>query len=117
MNVFDILREKFQKEINNNPSLMPEAKYWRNGIYDAIKMVDEVERQYNNGWIPVSERYPESDSYILLSFKNFTLPTVGRYEVDEEGGAFFVGDDDISCVSSGLYVNAWQPLPKRYEKL
>ena len=50
----------------------------------------------NYGWIPVSERYPENDRYVLLSFENFIIPTVGRYEEDEEGGAFFVGDDDIS---------------------
>ncbi len=36
-------------------------------------------------------------------------------EEDEEGGAFFVGDDDINCASSGLYVNAWRLLPAAYK--
>ena len=31
-------------------------------------------------WIPVSERLPKSGEYILLSFENFSLPVVGRYE-------------------------------------
>lgn len=31
-------------------------------------------------WIPVSERLPKSGKYILLSFENFSLPVVGRYE-------------------------------------
>lgn len=67
-------------------------------------------------WIPCSERFPEDDNYILLSFSNFSLPLVGRYEEDEEGGAFYVGDEEESCVSQGIIVNAWQPLPKPYQE-
>lgn len=66
-------------------------------------------------WIPVSERLPEDDAYILLSYENFTLPDIGRYEVDKDGnGAFYSGDEDRSCVSFGLFVNAWMPLPEPY---
>jgi len=32
----------------------------------------------------------------------------------EEGGAFYVGDDEESCISQDLFVNAWIPLPKPY---
>lgn len=43
-------------------------------------------------WIPVSERLPENDKYILVSFENFTLPDIGRYEVNDDGdGAFIMG--------------------------
>ena len=35
---------------------------------------------YNAGWIPVEERLPEDDNFVLMSFKNFTLPMIGRYE-------------------------------------
>lgn len=65
-------------------------------------------------WIPVEERLPEGKSYILLSFVNFSLPLVGRYEQDEDGGAFYIGDEDITCVSQGVFVNAWLPLPEPY---
>lgn len=68
-------------------------------------------------WIPVSERLPEDDAYILLSYENFTLPGIGRYEVDKDGnGAFYSGDEDRSCVSFGLFVNAWMPLPEPYKE-
>lgn len=70
-----------------------------------------------NGWIPCDEKYPDTDKYILLSFANFSVPLVGRYEEDEEGGAFYVGDDEDSCVSNGIIVNAWMPLPKCYEEV
>ena len=40
---------------------------------------------YNNGWIPVEQQLPETDDYILLSFENFTVADIGRYEVDRDG--------------------------------
>lgn len=67
-----------------------------------------------DGWVPCEERYPDTDGYILLSFSNFAVPLVGRYEEDEEGGAFYVGDETESCVSQGIFVNAWQQLPECY---
>lgn len=78
-------------------------------------------RALQDGWIPVEDRLPEVNEegcsdYILLSFDNFNVPAVGRYEEDEDGdGNFFQGDEDRSCLSYGLFVNAWQPLVKRYE--
>lgn len=68
-------------------------------------------------WIPVTERLPESGKYVLMSFENFTLPAIGRYEVNDEGdGAWYLGDNDEgdTCSSMGLFVNAWMPLPDPY---
>ena len=63
-------------------------------------------------WNPIEERLPSDDRYILRSFDNFSLPAVGRYE----DGAFYLGDCDEqdTCVSNDLYVNAWMELPKAY---
>ena len=38
-----------------------------------------------------------------------------RYEEDENGGAFYVGDDDETCVSQDMFVNAWMNLPAPYK--
>ena len=54
----------------------------------------EVIKAYFDGqadkWIPINEddptTFPEVDKYVLLSFSNFTLPYVGRYEEDKNGG-------------------------------
>ena len=70
-------------------------------------------------WIPVTERLPESGKYALMSFENFTLPAIGRYEVNDEGdGAWYLGDNDEgdTCCSMGLFVNAWMPLPEPYRE-
>ena len=71
-------------------------------------------------WIPCSERLPEvnedgESNYILLSCSNYSLPTIGRYQVDDQGGAFYDGDDDKPLVSYGLFANAWMPLPEPYK--
>lgn len=81
---------------------------------NAIEIVKQEAEQYNNGWIPYSEP-PENDRYVLLSFENFSVPMVGRYEEDENGGAFYVEDDDETCVSQDMFVNAWMNLPDPYK--
>lgn len=68
-------------------------------------------------WIPVSERLPDADKYILVSIENFIISDIGRYETDKDGsGAFYPGDDGKSYVEYGLFVNAWMPLPEPYRE-
>ena len=89
----------------------PEANEFKAEVYKVIQQMETVDK-----WIPIDERLPEPDKYVLLSFANFTLAEIGRYEVDDDGcGAFYVGDDDSSCSSYGLFVNAWMPLPKPWK--
>ena len=95
---------------------------YSNGMAIAIDIIKQLAEEYESnlsenltGWIPCEEKLPNTDEYILLSFKNFSIPVVGRYEEDDEGGAFYVGDETESCVSHDLFVNAWQSLPKPYK--
>ena len=67
-------------------------------------------------WIPISERLPEDEIYILVSFENATMPDIARYEENDEGGTFYPGDDEKSYSSYGIFVNAWMPLPKPYRE-
>lgn len=71
-----------------------------------------VERK--SDWIPISERLPDTDEYVLLSFENYTMAAIGRYEENDEGGTFYPGDGEKSYSSYGIFVNAWMPLPKPY---
>lgn len=89
-------------------------------IQDMIEqlLADLEQDEKENGWIPVSERLPETDDYILLSFANYSIPIIGRCERDKDGnGIFYAGDDLISCLGNDLYVNAWMELPERYERM
>lgn len=79
-----------------------------NGAVPAVKVQQ---------WIPVEERLPEDDDFVLLSFENFSLLMIGRYEMDEDGGGnWYLGDCDEgdTCIANDLFVNAWMPLPERY---
>lgn len=67
-------------------------------------------------WILISERLPDDGSYILVSFKNSTMPDIARYEENDEGGIFYPGDDEKSYLSYGLFVNAWTKLPESYKE-
>ena len=81
--------------------------------YRAIAELQEEREKHR--WIPVTEKLPELETYILVSFDNFTLPDVATYRVDDDGsGAFYPGDEDYTYLSVGFYVNAWMPLPKPY---
>ncbi len=76
-----------------------------------------VKQEEADGWIPADEP-PKDDSYILLSFENYSCPLVGRYDSDGEmGGAYYIGDcdEEDTCIANDLYVNAWQPLPQPYQ--
>lgn len=80
---------------------------------ELIEFVKQLERE-TEGWVDSDLEVPASNEYILLSFSNFTVPLVGRYEEDENGGAFYAGDEDESCISQDMIVNAWMPLPEPY---
>ena len=77
--------------------------------------VDAKDTNVPGKWIPISERLPKNEDYILVSFENCTLPDIARYEEDEEGGAFYPGDEEESYSDYGLFVNAWMELPKPYK--
>ena len=76
------------------------------GIIEKIQQEAVEKYKKEHGWIPVTEAVPEGDGNILLSIANYETVTVGRYEEDELGGAFYLEGDDIACSNYGLFVNA-----------
>ena len=85
------------------------------------RVIDRLPQYYTENvveetrWILCSERLPEDEYYILVSFENSTMPDIARYEENDEGGTFYPGDDEKSYSSYGLIVNAWMPLPESYK--
>ncbi|RHV07243.1 DUF551 domain-containing protein [Firmicutes bacterium OM07-11] len=73
------------------------------------------DQEWYQGWIPISEKFPENNEEVLLSFENLETTAVGRYEEYEGGGAFYLSDDTITCSKHGMYVNAWMPFPEPYK--
>ena len=93
-----------------------EGSYKR--IKDRLKEIEDIvdAEPLDNDWIPIGEVEPPETGYILLSFANFSIPLVGHYETDGNGGAFYVGDESESCLSQDIIVNAWMRLPECYRE-
>ena len=87
---------------------------WSKKTVDAIEM--GIHALKETQWIPISERLPEEEEYILLSFANYTGLNIGRYEHDGENDKFYPGDDEETYEHYGLIVNAWMPLPEPYRE-
>ena len=116
MKELEIVREKIQNKYRVVKT--DEDLEWNRAIDLCTNIINAHIKHMNDGWVPVEERLPEDDKYILLSFSNFSLPIVGRYERDEDGsGAFYLEycDEQDTCIANDLYVNAWQPIPEPYE--
>ena len=98
--------------------------YWspnkKQELVDRLAMYEDRENAEDTNvlsrWIPISERLPEDESYILVSFENCTMPDIARYEENDEGGTFYPGDAEKSYSSYGLFVNAWMLLPEPYKQ-
>lgn len=92
----------------------------RSLLADAMEKLARYEDAEENDrlgqWIPCSERMPEEEEYILLSFANYTGLNIGRYENDGENDKFYPGDEEETYAHYGLTVNAWMPLPEPYRE-
>lgn len=83
------------KELGNNYYCIGYASYDLDNVIRWKKeYFEKVEEEQKSQWIPISERLPEDESYILVSFENCTMPDIARYEENDEGGAFYPGDDE-----------------------
>lgn len=89
---------------------------------DVLEMIEQLkddleQDEKENGFIPVDEKLPDPDKYILVSFENFPIPMIGIYTVDDDdGGTFRISDEDDSFLEHDLYVNAWTELPEPYRE-
>lgn len=103
------------RKIGNNEDCIGYGSYtlgyvlgWKEQCFELVERKSD--------WISISERLPDTDEYVLLSFENYTMAAIGRYEENDEGGTFYPGDDEKSYSSYGIFVNAWMPLPEPYRE-
>ena len=117
MNVFDVLRKKLKEsanvDIGHHFSVEHNVAI---RTVDAIEIVNQVEQEYNNGWIPCSERLPEyTDEYnVTVGVASiggyYEKVTTLRYERIKGKEPKWIKPDNAVYV-----VIAWQPLPPKYE--
>lgn len=98
---------------------------------DIIEIVQEVAEEYNNGWIPCSERLPEERDWCLAVFEEVDtgfigLPYIAEYLMGKhtiattEDGWIIHNCTDREDVSSEYYKKlrcvAWQSLPEPFKE-
>ena len=84
---------------------------WNRAIYKSTEIVQEVAEEYNNGWIPCSERLPEENQQVILQdfYGNITIE---KMKIADGIEGFIDGD---WWSSANNYV-AWQPLPEPFKE-
>ena len=81
----------------------------------AIDIVKQEAEKYNNGWIPVSEKFPEEDEKVYISTKTervYVGVYTKRYGFEKREG--FICDDGFMYMNTAF---AWKPyvLPAPYQ--
>lgn len=109
MNVFEKIREKLEdakswEDIDGKPRFTLRDEHM---LEIAIQIINQVEQEHNNGWIPCSEQLP--DEY-------------GEYLCCDKYGEYIIGYPIARVSSDDFYVEteheimndciAWMPLPK-----
>ena len=98
------------------------------GLERAIKIVKQEAEQYNNGWIPCSERLPDNDKkeYIVQKTNGFIYIlgfTKDAYKLSRYDFAEYKGkkkqlfyDYDSEYGYTEWECEAWQPLPEPFKE-
>lgn len=88
-------------------------------VWEAISIVNQLAEEYNNGWIPVSERLPEEKPFgdsehtcsdgVLITVKHDRGTTVGMGCLTRGHWFYLKGATEIDVI-------AWKPLPTPYKE-
>ena len=70
----------------------------------TIKIVKEVAEEYNNGWIPCSERLPEKEGKYLVTLDKWNIVSFADFKNLKYNPHF------------NAPVIAWQPLPEPFKE-
>ena len=77
----------------------------------AIEIVKQETEQYNNGWIPCSEKLPELRKDVLVTVKYTGFMGMHGYWIKT---GHMEAENDWWGDCTGGEVIAWQPLPEPY---
>ena len=123
MKAFEMLREKLEEYIETAKA---ECDWTYIKPFEIAKnAINDVEKEYNNGWIPCSVRLPDDELEDAIKERGAhavfpVLATVRRKKDIIVSKAFYSsygGKHFIDLHTENLDVIAWQPLPKPYEVL
>lgn len=99
MNVFEQIKQKCLKR-----------KIGRSSFMEFLEVLDEVEKEQNNEWIPVEERLPEDGVRVLTCDNYKNVHVMRHYNFYEY--PFCIGPEHERYYMP----KAWMPLPEPYKE-
>lgn len=114
--VFEMIFERLETLKNRNPFITTkndkslEASASRQTLDYAKQIVKEVAEEYNNGWIPCSERLPDETAHYLVTTDNHMKAMYAYWKHYEKRWFYFYSNVEM------FDVIAWQPLPEPYQQ-
>ena len=90
----------------------------RANIYgEVIRIINQLAEEYNNGWISVLERLPETNESVLCWAKSTARGGDVCFVGSCHNGFWFLQSSADTHSFPGQYVIvAWQPLPESYQE-
>lgn len=127
MSVFEKIKEKLITKLNYSSGYPNCSEYdyayecaMNDARKQAIEIVDQVEKEHNNGWIPCSEKLPERNKEVQCWVKSKTISGTETYIIGScDNGFWFLKTYEIDRESfpvKDYEVVAWQPLPEPYKE-
>ena len=144
--VFEKIIEKLENELKladeeklrcarENPMQFDSAKGYANGVANSIEIVKQEAEQYNNGWIPCSERLPDECVPVNVTWINRNPESYYEKIKDVPFSATAVyynskwywysstcvdylreyGKNDFDLVDKDIDIIAWQQLPQPFQ--
>lgn len=110
--IFEKIRETFRNI--HRVVECDEDLEWNRAVYKCTTIVDEVEAEYNSGWISVDDKLPNETqkSYLIYYKRHGGLN--GCYNLSFVSKDYFMSDKrwEIEDRFPDAKVTHWQPLPQ-----
>ena len=88
----------------------------KEGFFEALSIVSEVEAEYGNGWIPCSERLPEDFQSVLCYAESIARSPDTIFVGSQKHGCWFLQSSiGTESFPTQYEVLAWMPLPEAYK--
>ena len=89
------------------PGLYPLKDYEEDAIHTVLEALPH--------WIPVTERLPERDELVLVTYKTTSKIHLCKYLDDGSENSWWSYIDD--CCAWNNVILAWQPLPEPFKEV
>ena len=110
---FEKILERLEEDARFYNSASDVDQNIRSGLIIAKEAVQEVAEEYNNGWVPCSEKLPDVRQDVLVTVKYTGFMGMHGYWIKT---GHMEAENDWWGDCAGGEVIAWQPLPKPFKE-